>query len=72
MDLDALIMIASLESTESKDCLFHLQMKKLRAKFQPHFNEASIVKAIRKSWKKCYAPQVGPLIPPLAGLPQEE
>lgn len=73
MDLAALIMTASLESTESKERLLHLQMKKLRAKFQPHFNQASIVKMVSKSRKKCYdVPQVRPLIPPLAGSPQEE
>lgn len=55
MDPAALIMTTSLESTESEEHILPLQMKELRAKFQPHFTEAFIVRTVSKLWKECQA-----------------
>lgn len=52
MDPAALVMITLVESIESGEHLLPLQMKKLRAKFQTHFNEAVIVKMVSKLWKE--------------------
>lgn len=55
MDPAVSITTTPLESTESEEHLLPLQMKELRAKFQPHFTEAFVVKMVSRLWKECQA-----------------
>lgn len=55
MDPAALIMTTPLERTESEEHLLPLQMKELRAKFQPQFAKAFTVNTVSKLWKECQA-----------------